>query len=134
VIIALIGLSMLRGEDHTHNLPQVAAEAKEKEALGVVPLAIPIFAGPGTISTIIAQSHQFPGLTGKLLVSLVCLICAIITLLVLLLSPLMARVLGASGMKVVTRVMGLILAAIAFQMLGEGMIGLLPGLAGIVGH
>ena len=72
--------------------------------------------------------HDMHTVSDKLVVSGIGIGCAILMGIVLF-APAIGQVLGESGMKIITRVMGLILAAIAFQMLGDGLIALLPGLA-----
>jgi len=130
-IVLLISLDMIRAKQHSneHDTAPDQAAAKTKENMAIVPLAIPIIAGPGAISDIIANMNDMAGILDKLVISLIAIICSLLMGIVLIFAPTIAKVMGHSGMKIVTRVMGLILSAIAFQMLGAGLIKLLPGLA-----
>mgnify|MGYP003951478771 CR=1 FL=1 len=139
LIVLLIAINMLRGQPHrpgyhTHveektSLKSPAKPMSIKHQIAVVPLAIPIIAGPGAISKVIYQSYAFPSLQDKAMDSLFLIILSCIIGVILYFAPLIGKALGEYGMKVVTRVMGLILAAIAMQMLCSNLIKLLPGLA-----
>lgn len=131
LIVTLIGLRMVRGGSHTHayDTKQGQAEERQKQSIAVVPLAIPIIAGPGSITTIIANSKNFPTLQDRLQLSGILVLIAVGIGLVLFFAPFIGRCLGEGGMRIVTRVMGLLLTAIALQMLSSGLIGLFPGLA-----
>ncbi len=126
LIVLLIGLSMVQGAT---NPPQLTnGQESVTPSIGVVPLGIPLFTGPGAIALIIAQT-QYADWQYRLISSGISLAIAVFVFLVLLASPALGRILRESGMKVVTRIMGLILTAIAFQMLAAALIQLLPGLA-----
>lgn len=131
VILILMGLSMLRSQ--TPRLKSTKKEreaASDKEQVGVVPLAIPITAGPGAITTIILATQDLPTVMDRLILSGIGVALAMLLWLVLHFSGKLVLLLGETGIGVVTRIMGLLLTAIAFQMLTTGLKGLLPGLAG----
>lgn len=128
LIVCLIGLSMLKGKSHSSsNLDP--KHTSHKPSVGVVPLAIPIFAGPGAMTALIAHMKNMNTYTDKLEISMIMVGLSCVVYVVLFLAPQIAKILGEYGMQVVTRVMGLILVAIACQMLGSGLVVLLPGLA-----
>ena len=139
LIVLLIAINMLRGQPHrpsyhTHvEEKTLSAEKKIKKNLkhqiAVVPLAIPIIAGPGAIAKVIYQSYNFPSFQDRVMGSVILISLSAIIGVILYLAPLIGKALGEYGMKVVTRVMGLILAAIAMQMLTSNLAVLLPGLA-----
>ena len=130
VIVLLIGLRMLfNNTDHTQT-PQEAEEAKDRDSIAVVPLAIPIIAGPGTMAVVLVAAQQHPSILGKGEISGVILALSAFTGLLMSFAAPIAKRLGESGIGVVTRVMGLVLAAIAMGLLAEGLKGMLPGLAG----
>ncbi|WP_193176469.1 MarC family protein [Oricola nitratireducens] len=130
VIVLLIGLRMLfNNTDHTQT-PQEAEEAKDRDSIAVVPLAIPIIAGPGTMAVVLVAAQQHPSILGKGEISGVILALSVFTGLLMSFAAPIAKRLGESGIGVVTRVMGLVLAAIAMGLLAEGLKGMLPGLAG----
>jgi multiple antibiotic resistance protein len=130
VIVLLIGLRMLTNDSRHKHSSQELADAKPRASIAVVPLAIPIVAGPGTMAAVLVAAQQQPTVLDKVEISLVILaIAALCGLLFSFAAPLAKR-LGESGMGVITRVMGMILATIAMTMLADGLKGMLPGLAG----
>ena len=104
-------------------------EAESKEDVSVVPLAVPLLAGPGAISLTIVDAHQAAGWTGKIMLSAGIVIVALIVWGVLSLAEPIGKRLGTTGLNIATRVMGLILAAMAVQLMAGGLLGLFPGLA-----
>ena len=139
LIVLLIAINMLRGQPHkpsyhTHIEEKTQSAVKKKKSshkhqIAVVPLAIPIIAGPGAISKVIYQSYSFPAFQDKIVGSVILIVLSMLIGIILYFAPLIGRALGEYGMKVVTRVMGLILAAIAMQMLAANLLKLMPGLA-----
>jgi multiple antibiotic resistance protein len=130
VIIALMGLSMLHSK--TSAMSHTKAEgdaAAASPSIAVVPMAMPIIAGPGGITTVILATHKFPSIEEKLLVSATCVAVAVIIWLCLYFAAPISRMLGVAGMNIVTRIMGIVLTVIAFQMLTAGLKTLLPGRA-----
>lgn len=128
VIVLLIGLSMLADNDvHRHTQPE-REDAKTRPSVGVVPLAIPIVAGPGTMATVLVVAQHQPVLS-KVEISGVVLALSVLTGVLFSLAKPIADRLGTAGMAVVTRLMGMILATIAVGMLTVGLKGLMPGLA-----
>ncbi len=123
VIVLLIGLDMVRGATHTHKIAGSKASNKiaMDKSIAIVPMAIPIIAGPGTITTIIVHANLFPTVAARIEESFICLGLALVVGFFLFIAPWMARLLGEGGMKVVTRLMGVILAAMAAQMMIGGI-------------
>lgn len=130
IVLLLMALAMLRAQtDAVRSTPAEAAEAEDKSAIGVVPLAIPLLAGPGSISTVIigmnrsdAEYHTF------LIVFSISLVCLILWL-VLRMAGAIGRALGPIGLNIVNRLFGLILAAIAVEIMANGLKQLFPVLA-----
>jgi multiple antibiotic resistance protein len=129
IILLLMGLSMLQSKEspvnHTHE-DDVAA--KEKESIAVVPLALPVIIGPGAISTLIIASNDYPQLGDKIWMSGLCLLLGISMGMILFFGNTIAKTVGNSVIKVVTRIMGMVIMAIAVGMLADGLIGLIPTL------
>lgn len=124
ILVALVGFHMLQGGEHS-TVQHPSDEDKEKSldaALGVAitPLAMPILAGPGTIAT--AMNYASAGTVTEFVVTVSAFIvlCAI-TYVFFVSGERLVRYIGDNGMKVITRLMGLILAVIGVQMLIEGM-------------
>jgi multiple antibiotic resistance protein len=90
----------------------------------VFPLATPLIAGPGAIATMILLVGQSgPGWTGTIAVHLLMLAMVAITFLCLLAAPAFERWLGRTGTIVVTRLLGMLLAALSVQFVIDGVIG-----------
>jgi multiple antibiotic resistance protein len=130
VIVLLIGLRMLfNNTDHQHSSAELE-DAKSRASIAVVPLAIPIVAGPGTMAAVIVAAQHHSSILSKFEISAVIIAMAVICGLLFSVATPISERLGKSGMGVVTRVMGMVLASIAMGMLADGLKGLLPGLAG----
>lgn len=129
VIVLLIGLHMLSNRSEHRHTPAELADAKPRPSIGVVPLAIPIVAGPGTMAAVLVAAQQNASVLSKAEISIVILALAAFCGLLFSFALPISKRLGESGMGVVTRVMGMILAAIAMGMLADGLKGMLPGLA-----
>jgi multiple antibiotic resistance protein len=120
---------LFNNSGHQHS-PAELEDAASRPSIAVVPLTIPIVAGPGTMATVLLAAQQHPAVLSKGEISLVIIgLAALCGLLFSFATPISKR-LGSSGMGVVTRVMGMILATIAMGMLAAGLMGLWPGLAG----
>ena len=130
VVVLLIGLHMLANNPGHRHSPAELADARPRASIAVVPLAIPIVAGPGTMATVLVAAQQQPTVLDKVEISLVVVALAALCGLVFSFAAPLSRTLGEAGMGVVTRVMGMVLATIAMGMLAEGLKGMLPGLAG----
>jgi len=129
VIVLLIGLSMLRSDTRHQQTPAEAKDDKDRDQIAVVPMAIPIVAGPGAMATAILAAEHNASVASKIELSIAILALSGLIGLLFSFSRPIATKLGTSGMGVVTRVMGLVLAAIAMGMLADGLKGMLPGLA-----
>ena len=111
---------------------QVSAEEVPEEhwkALAVVPLAIPGTVGAGTITTVVIQATTFSSLTDLAIITGVCVGTAVVMWVTFRSAAPIARRIGPIGLNIVTRVMGILVSATAFGLLGRGISGLLPGLA-----
>jgi len=127
IIIFLMALSMLNAEESP--IKQTIEEQKEKrtgDVGAIIPLAIPIIAGPGAISTIIISVNQFPGIYNLILLSLSAILVSFLMGVLLYFASSLEKMLGQSGINIINRLGGLILSAIAVQMLASGLIGLFP--------
>jgi multiple antibiotic resistance protein len=124
-----MGLSMLQSkESAVRHTTEDDEAAKESHSIAVVPLALPVIIGPGSISTIIIATGDYPDLINKSLISLICLLLALGMGTMLYFARPIANFVGVSVMKAVTRIMGMIIMAIAVGMLANGLIGLFPAL------
>jgi multiple antibiotic resistance protein len=118
IVLLLIALDMLRAQrSRVKETREEMAEGAEKDDIAITPLATPLLAGPGAISTVILL-HNKADSVAKLgaLVVVILAVCAT-AFLIFGVGARGARWLGAIAMKLAERIMGLLLAAIAFQFL-----------------
>ncbi|HKT59952.1 MAG TPA: NAAT family transporter [Gemmatimonadales bacterium] len=121
LILWFVAMDMLHGERRTQEGRDEVYEGQIKEDVALTPLAIPMLAGPGAISTAIVIAGQARGVTQTAVVYASIVITGFISYLSLRLGePLLGR-LGKTGIRVVTRIMGLILAAVAVQFVFSGI-------------
>lgn len=127
IILLLMGLSMLQSRESAVSYTSEDDEAaKERQSIAIVPMALPVIIGPGSISTLIIAAGDYPQLISKFWMSVLCLVLALGMGAMLYYASHIAEFVGTSIIKVVTRIMGMIIMAIAVGMLAEGLIGLLP--------
>ncbi len=110
----------------THEMEDGAAKAAMGASIAVVPLTIPLLTGPATMSTVVIYAEKAK--TFLQLATLVGygIVVALATALCFALAQPIARVLGKTGINVMTRLMGLILAALAVEVMSDGLVKLFP--------
>lgn len=129
ILIMLISISMMHGKQGgTRQTAEEAQSMAEREVIAIVPLSIPLLAGPGAISSMILSAQQQPSLLGHLSLVMPVLLVSVIIWLVLKLSDGITQRLGTIGINIITRLMGLILAAMAVEFIAHGLTGLFPQL------
>jgi multiple antibiotic resistance protein len=133
IVLLITALDMLRArQSETRTSPEEAQEATGKEDVAIVPLAIPLLAGPGAIATVMVLMSRAASVVSVVAVVVSILLTMAASYFLLRGASLVQRVLGQSGVAIFQRVMGLLLAAIAVQFIAEGgrdLVGL-PPLAG----
>jgi multiple antibiotic resistance protein len=130
ILILLIAIAMLQASpSRARQTPEEAAEATDKEKIAIVPLAIPLLAGPGAISTAILYANQAKGVRETIFLILTCVVVGICVYLVFRSSEKIGKTLGKTGINILTRLFGILLAAIGVEFITEGLVKLLPGLA-----
>ena len=97
------------------------SEEDESDDPSVFPLAIPLIAGPGAIASIILLTGQRPGAEGLLMVLGVTALVILLSLGMFMASSLLERALGKTGITVVTRLLGMLLAALSVQFVLDGL-------------
>lgn len=97
------------------------AEEEEHPDPSVFPLAIPLIAGPGSIATIILLAGQNPGIQGIAAACAVMLAVMAVVFVFFLAGGLIARILGKTGLNVLTRLLGMLLAALSVQFILDGL-------------
>jgi multiple antibiotic resistance protein len=132
ILLILIAFGMLQArQGRMRHTPEEDEEAIESSSVAVVPLALPLLAGPGAISTVILFSNQAKTIEDKAALFGICLLVALSIWIILHLAPQIGNRISQTSMNVMTRVMGLILAAMAVEFIAGGLRNLLPGLAGM---
>lgn len=122
-LLFLTALDMLF-ERRTKRREDRAQESEEYDSSSdpsVFPLAIPLIAGPGSIATVILLAGQSPGVQGTFLVLGVALAVIASAILLFLAGGLLERALGKVGITVVTRILGMLLAALSIQFILDGL-------------
>jgi multiple antibiotic resistance protein len=129
ILILLMAISMLQAKlSAAVHTQEEAQESMTKESIAVVPLSMPLLAGPGAISTVILFSHKGSGIGHYFLAGLDIFILSIILFVVFQFIPWISRHISQTGINIFTRIMGLILAAIAIEFIANGLKGLFPSL------
>jgi multiple antibiotic resistance protein len=121
LILWVVAMDMLHGERRTQEGGSEIAEGRVKEDVAITPLAMPMLAGPGAISTIIVLAGQAHEMVEKGIVLLAIIVTMVVSLIVLRLGENLVRIMGQTGIRVMTRIMGLLLAAIAVQFVITGV-------------
>ncbi|MBM3393860.1 MAG: NAAT family transporter [Betaproteobacteria bacterium] len=129
ILLLLLAVSMLQAkESGIRQTPAEAQEVAERHAIGVVPLGIPLLAGPGAISTVIIATHKAPSFAHQLRLFIPIAVIALIVWVTLLVAARISSRMGTIGINIITRIMGLILAAMAVEFMVRGITELFPAL------
>lgn len=131
LVLLLMALAMLNAQaGGVRQSQEEAAELQSGELRGVVPLAVPLLAGPGAISTTIIAAEKGGGAPAHLAAILGCIaLVSLLTWIVLRTADAIGNRFGTTGLNIATRLLGLLLAALAIQTMAEGLKQLFPGLA-----
>jgi len=129
IVLFLMALSMVNAQMSPQSqTPEEAEEASSRNAVGVVPIAMPLLVGPGSISaTIITMQRGEGWLHNVVVIAVIAVICVGVWIVLRLAVPIGQR-LGRTGLNILNRIFGLLLAAVAVQIFASGLRGLFPGL------
>jgi multiple antibiotic resistance protein len=131
LLILLMSLSMLNAQmGGARTTVEEQDEAENKATLGVVPLGIPLLTGPGAISTVIVYANKAHGAQDYAVIIGCGVVLAALVWLTLQLAQPINRIMGRSGINIATRIMGLLVAAVAVEFIVEGLKTMLPALGG----
>lgn len=129
ILVMTAALSMMQAmPTRDKQTPEEAKEAEDKASIAVVPLAIPLLAGPGAMSTIIIYASEKKTFLHIGAVCLVVLGIAIATWLALRIATKVGSRMSKTTVNVATRIMGLLLAALAVEIFAGGIVELIPAL------
>ncbi len=131
ILLFTIAFSMLQGQkSKTKITDEEHEEAMQKEAVGIVPLGIPMFAGPGAITTVmilVSDSSSYPDSQLYLLaIAFAIILTVVISFIVLRNSSIIYNLMGKSGAMAFSRIMGLLLAAVAVNYILSGLAQAIP--------
>lgn len=127
ILILLMAISMLNAK--VSNVKQTKEEeidSAERDSVAVVPLATPLLAGPGAISTVILYAQRSSSVLHYVYLAVGIMLLVGLTALLFRLAPAIARLLGKTGINIVTRLMGLIMAAMGVEFIAHGLRQLFP--------
>jgi len=131
ILILLMAISMLNAK--MSNVKQTREEeldSAERDSVAVVPLGTPLLAGPGAISTVVLYAQRSSSPLHYTYMVLVIVMLACLTACLFRLAPGITNLLGKTGINIVTRLMGLIMAAMGVEFIAHGLKQLFPVLAG----
>jgi multiple antibiotic resistance protein len=135
LLLLISAMNMLNAQpaeakSNTHEMEDGAQKAAMGASIAVVPLTIPLLTGPATISTVVIYAERAQTLLQLSALVGYGVVIGLATALCFALADPIARVLGKTGINVMTRLMGLILAALAVEVMALGLTKLFPALAG----
>ncbi|CAG9200110.1 Multiple antibiotic transporter [Paraburkholderia sabiae] len=129
IIMLLMSISMLNAQvGNARSTPEERHEAEMKDNIAVVPLAIPLLTGPGSISTVLVYSATYPHWYERISLIVIGAVIAALCFGSLSLAEPIARWVGRTGINIGTRLMGLMLSALAVEFIVNGLKALLPNL------
>ncbi len=133
IILMMMAIAMLHGRpSRVHRADEEVDEAARKMAVAVVPLGVPVAAGPGAISAALIYGERAKNWADDAVILGIIGVVVIFLWIALRLAGPTKRILGTTGINVVTRLLGLILMAVAVEFIAKGLTELLPGLRGPV--
>ena len=131
VLLFLVAIDMLRGVHQEKKVTQVELrDANQRDDISIFPLAIPLLTGPGAITTVVVLMGAAVSYAEKALVLLAIAFTFLATYVILKFSENIDRALGITGIMVMTRIMGLILGAVAVNFVATGVWNLYLALSG----
>lgn len=121
LILLLIGIDMMQARRSTQESVSEAEEGSHKEDVGITPLGIPMLAGPGAISTVMVLMGSSATWVHAVPVLVAIAISAYVSYVILSGADKVRRRMGETGIRILMRIMGLLLTAIAVQFVINGL-------------
>ncbi len=134
MLLLLSSLQMLNAqpaESRTSDLAEGSDKADAGDSIAIVPLTIPLLTGPATISTMVIYAQKTRHWWEIAILVGYGVVIALAVWLAFSLSGRIARVIGKTGINVMTRLMGLVLAALAVEIMSDGLVKLFPALGAV---
>lgn len=128
VILLLLGIKIILGDNTAHDRGGIEKpfEVKNIKAMGVSPLALPMVVGPASMVLIVVYSQDAPHLLDKCIILFILALLGAVIATVFILADYVAKAVGEIGLVVITKVMGLVITAIAFEMIIAGLQTVVP--------
>ena len=120
ILLLQIGIEQLNSK-RTRVRPDEKEESMEKDDVSVFPLAMPLIAGPGAISTVVLLASEADGIPHRVGLVVCVVAVMVLTFVCLRAAPRLYRVLGTTGLNLMTRILGIILAAVGVQFVLNGI-------------
>jgi len=127
--LAMLNAQPAEAKSTADEIHDAAERSAARASIAVVPLTIPLLTGPATMSTVVIYADRAKDLLQLGTLVGYGVVIALATALCFALAEPIARVLGKTGINVMTRLMGLILAALAVEVMSDGLVKLFPALA-----
>ncbi len=129
ILLFKVAFDMLQGKtSNTKLTKEESQEGKQQEDVGIVPIGTPLLAGPGSITTAILLNAKANTISLKASFAIALIILFILSYVILYFSPIIASKIGRTGTTVISRIMGLLLASIAIELISTGIIALATGI------
>jgi multiple antibiotic resistance protein len=130
-LIAIIAMSMLQGKlSEVKRNQEEDREASAMESVAVVPLALPLMAGPGAISSVIVFAAGHNNFANFIGMSITIVLLGLVSFGLFRMAPIIFKYLGKTGINVITRLMGLLMLSLGIEVIAAGIKGLFPTLLG----
>ena len=126
-IIVNSGFALLTGKfNKTRGInKEVANDAQQRNDIALTPLAIPMLAGPGSISLLIALYEEYSSIKEKVIACIAIIAVAFVIFLTMRSAHYLSRILGASGIVAISRIIGFIVIAIGIQYITSSVVNIL---------
>lgn len=141
ILVLLIAISLMNSGTNTAK-PEISTDSGDETtakhnkpsqnltSIAVVPISIPLIVGPGGISTVVIYASAAKGYADILLILLAGLIISLICYITLMAASSVSKLLGETGLTILNRIMGMLLAAVSVEIIVAGLKSLFPALAG----
>ncbi len=126
--LAMLNAQPAEARSNAEEIHDAAERSAARASIAVVPLTIPLLTGPATMSTVVIYADKAKDIMQLGTLVGYGVVVALATALCFALAQPIARVLGRTGINVMTRLMGLILAALAVEVMSDGLVKLFPAL------
>lgn len=122
VLLLLMGIDMMNARpSRTRQTPEEEEEATNRTEAAITPLALPLLAGPGAIGSVILLASRMADAPQMFMLAGIALMVGLLVWITLLLASPIGSALGKTGLNILTRIMGLIVVALAAEMIVEGV-------------